>query len=85
METLQVDTPIRMVDQYLIVARCEAHACPAEHAMVIIDTKRDELVVGFYRRSINGSVTRWYTNGQDPLELPAEILQQFLRQHSPAP
>jgi len=84
-ETLQVDSPIRMVGQYLIVARCEAHACPADHAMIVIDLERGDLVVGLYRRSASGSVTRWYSNGRDPLELPPEIPQQFLRQHTPAP
>jgi hypothetical protein len=85
LETTTVDSPIRLSGRYLIVARCMAHACPAHHAMVIIDTERGDFVVGLYRRSSKGSVTSWYSNGRDPLELPPEITEQFLRKHTPAP
>lgn len=83
-ETLTVDAPIRVSGRYLIVARCMAHACPSDHAMVILDTEDQDFVVGFYRRPASGSLTRWYASGKDALELPAGILQEFLRKHTPA-
>lgn len=85
LETMQVDSPVRMSGQYMIVARCEAHACPADHAMVFIDVQRGDLVVGIYRRTARGAATHWYSRERDPLELPPELLQEFLRQHTPAP
>lgn len=85
MEALLVDEPIRIVGGHLIVARCEAHACPADHGMIAVDLERGTLVVALYRRSVGGSAASWYSNGRDPLELPLEIRQLFLRKHTPAP
>lgn len=80
---LHADSPIAIVGRHLIVARCEAHNCPAHHAMIIVDTDSADIVVGIYRRSSSNSRTTWYSTRTDPLELPPEVLQQFLRRHAP--
>lgn len=82
-ERLAVDSPIQLMGRYLVIARCEAHNCPAHHAMLILDTQGPSVVIGIYRRASSTASTRWYSNEADPLELPPEILQRFLRAHSP--
>lgn len=82
-ERLTVDSPIQLMGRYLVIARCEAHNCPAHHAMLILDTQEPGIVIGIYRRASSTASTRWYANEADPLKLPPEILQRFLRAHSP--
>jgi hypothetical protein len=85
LQSTTVDSPISVSGDYLFFTRCQPHNCAAENAMVIINTKRGDFIVGFYTRSANRSTTRWYSDGQDPLELPHEIRENFLRGHIPAP
>lgn len=80
---LRTDSQIEMIGRFLIVARCEAHNCPAHHAMVVVDTESADIVVGFYRKTPSNSRTTWYSRGPDPLQLPQEVLEQFLRHHVP--
>jgi len=80
---LRVDSPIEMLGRFLIIAKCEAHDCPNHHAMIIIDTDSTEVIVGIYRRGMSSSRTTWYATGMDPLELPPEVQEQFLRRHNP--
>lgn len=80
---LQSESKIEQMGRFLIVARCEAHNCPAHHAMVIVDIDTGKLVVGIYLRTAAFSRTTWYSRDMDPLELPAEILSEFLARHGP--
>ena len=80
---LAVDAPIGKVDRFLIVSRCQAHNCPSYHAMVIVDTESADMVVGVYQRNSSTARTIWYSTRTDPLELPKEVLERFLRRHVP--
>lgn len=79
----RVDSPIEILGRFMIVARCEAHNCPAHHAMVVIDSESADIVVGVYRREAAKSRTTWYSTQVDPLQLPPEVLAGFLKRHSP--
>lgn len=80
---LESESQIEKVGRFVIVALCEAHNCPAHHAMVIADSETGHMIVGIYLRNGSMSRTTWYSNGIDPLELPPEILAQFLARHGP--
>ena len=80
---LRVDSPIELMGRFLVIARCEAHNCPAHHAMIIVDIDNANIIVGIYRRGSSNSRTTWYSAQSDPLQLPPELLEQFLRRHSP--
>lgn len=80
---LNVDSPIEMMGRFLIVARCEAHNCPAHHAMIVINSESAEIIVGVYRRGSASSRTTWYSTYTDPLQLPPEVLEYFLKHHTP--
>jgi hypothetical protein len=80
---LQADSQIEMQGHFLVVARCEAHNCAAHHAVVIMDTNSAEIAVGIYLRTSSISRTTWYSRETDPLELPPEVLAQFLARHVP--
>lgn len=80
---LQTDSLVEISGRFLIIARCEAHNCPAHHAMVVVDTETGDIIVGFYQRTSLSSRTTWYSGRTDPLQLPQEVLEQFLRRHVP--
>lgn len=79
----RVDSPIELIGRFLIVARCEAHNCPAHHAMIIVDSESADIIVGLYRRGSASSRTTWYSTRIDPLQLPQEVLGHFLLRHAP--
>ena len=83
MNGLSAEKPVQIINQYLIVAKCEAHNCPSRHAIIIIDTENKNYFVALYRRSENASVTKWYASDQDVFYLPQEIAQYFLFMHEP--
>jgi hypothetical protein len=79
--SLDVEGPIASQDGFLVIDKCKPHNCPAERAMVVLDTKATRLWVGFFERRAAAVSTRWYGNADDYVALPASILQQFRERH----
>ena len=47
-ETYSTMSQIQLIQGHLVAECCMPHDCPAEHAMLVIDLKRNRFHVGFY-------------------------------------
>lgn len=79
---LMVTSPVERLDGMLLAHQCRPHDCPNEHAMLVIDTTKREVWVGFFMRRGKVVSTRWY--GTSAVEqLPRSVLEKFRRGHYP--
>lgn len=81
LNTFDVETPITMVGNFMVIQKCKPHDCPSEYAMVVIDVEKQRLWAGFFTRAANRTATRWYGNKDDYSVLPPAIKQEFLARH----
>lgn len=81
LHTFDVETPITMTGNFMVIQKCKPHDCPSDYAMVVIDVDKQRLWAGFFTRAANRTATRWYGNKDDYSVLPPEIKQEFLTRH----
>lgn len=76
-----VETPVKKVDNFLVVNRCRPHNCSAEMATIVIDMNSQKIWVGFFTRESNRVITNWYGSDEDYSALPESIKNDFLARH----
>jgi len=73
-----VEDPIEQKGDFLVINKCMPHDCPAAFAMIVIDTSKPRIWVGFFQRETNRVSTKWYGNADDYSVLPDDVRQEFL-------
>ena len=81
LSTYDAETPIKMIDNYILINKCKPHNCPSSLAMIVIDLQKKRIWAGFFLREVGRVSTRWYSNAEDYSVLPSEIKQEFLARH----
>jgi hypothetical protein len=75
------ETPIKVINNFMVISKCRPHNCPADFAMIVIDLKQKRIWAGFFSRESSRVSTRWYGNVDDYSVLPSEIKQEFVAKH----
>jgi hypothetical protein len=82
-DTYAVTTPIQLIQDHVVVACCKPHNCPSEHAMLVVDLKRERFHIGFYRGYYQDKTTlEWISSDGEFQDLPKEIQQEFYYGHN---
>ena len=81
MRAYDTETPIKMIDNFMLINKCKPHNCPSELAMIVIDLQKKRVWAGFFSREAGHVSTRWYSNSDDYSVLPSAIKQEFLTKH----
>ena len=82
-DTYALTTPIQLIQDHLIVSCCKPHCCPCEHAMLVVDLKRERFHVGFYRGYYQDKTTiEWISSEGEFHDLPREIQEEFYFGHN---
>jgi hypothetical protein len=76
-------TPIVRIQDYLVIGGCMPHCCPCEHAMLVIDLRRDRFHVGFYRHDADKDTIKWISSEGEFQDLPKEVQEEFYYRHNP--
>ena len=88
----KVESPIELVDGYLVATMCLPHVCDAEHALFAANLHDGSMYVGFYRLDISeynsvvvddskGEIT-WFSTRGDWKNLPRAVVGRFQKMHS---
>jgi hypothetical protein len=88
----KVESPIELVDGYLVATMCLPHLCDTEHALFAANLHDGSMYVGFYQLEIpdysslevdhSKGETRWFSTRGDWKNLPRAVLDRFQRMHS---
>ena len=84
--TLAVESPIRIVDGYLVVSKCKPHDCPEENAVLLLDLKGTSMHAVFYGDNAEQDDlhrTRCYSDGTQLSHLTDSLLECILMMHHP--
>lgn len=81
LRSLAVESPVERHGDHLVALMCRAHACPAEHGMLVLDLARGQLWVGLFSRTRDGTATHWYGSHADEGALPPALLTLFRSRH----
>ena len=81
LSTYDVETPIKVIGNFMLINICKPHNCPSDVAMIVIDLQKKRVWAGFFSRETDRVSTRWYSNADDYSVLPSEIKQEFLTRH----
>src|ERR1700712_359888 len=79
---LVVEKPVLVRNNFVLVAKCMAHDCGGQNAMVVIDPRLARIWVGFFFRADNLVSTRWFGT-TDSLVLPESVMTAFAAMHQP--
>jgi len=83
-ETYSTMSQIQLIQGHLVAECCLPHDCPAEHAMLVIDLKRNRFHVGFYCGYYQQKTTiEWISSEGEFYDLPKEVQDEFYHQHNP--
>lgn len=85
-KTLAVETPIEMIDDYLVVRRCRPHCCPCENALLLVGLHEDTVLVLVYdssRGKDDESATKCFSTGRQLFELSDNLKERALEMHIP--
>ena len=69
----QTMSPIQLKGDFLVISQCRPHDCPGELAVIVIDTKKTRIWVGFHERTSKYVSSRWIGNDDDFTILPVSI------------
>jgi hypothetical protein len=72
---LSVETPVKRIDDFIVVDKCRPHNCGADMATVVIDPRSGHVWVNFFVREAQRVVTRWYGEEDDESALPDSVRQ----------
>ena len=82
-ETYATVSPIQLIHGHLVVECFLPHDSLAEHAMLVIDLKRNRFHVSFYRGYYQQKTTiEWISSEGEFYDLPKEIQDEFYYQHN---
>jgi hypothetical protein len=82
-DTYALATPIQLIQDHVVVACCKPHCCPCEHAMLVVDLRRERFHVGFYRGYYQDKTTiEWISSDGEFYDLPKAIQEEFYYGHN---
>jgi len=79
--TFAVESPIELIQGFLVSHRCKPHWCPNENVVVVVRPADLAVLVFFY--DSGKDLTRCFSTGAPPSALPDPVKESILESHIP--